>query len=204
MVSFCIEAVMGEPCMQINRATIEVIVGSVSIQDNPMNPDDGAPEVQEGKVSKFRITTTDDLDMIFGLITWPQARPEVRAIEMVDGLSKYERLMKAGRLSLIPVEGGLWLAEMNVMKFNDRNYQTLNRPTESELEFLAGGDAYELLRSCGAKKIGTREELVGETSRTRNALAALFEANDTKAVAAMYTLTRIMAIMFDLGLKHGD
>ncbi len=189
--------------MQINRATIEIIGGSVSIQDSPMNPNDAAPEEQAGKVSKFRITTTDDLEMIFGLITWPQARPEVRAIEMVDGLSKYERLIKAGRLSLIPVDGGVWLAEMNVMKFNDRNYQTLNRPTESELDYLAGANAYDLLTSCGAKKIGTREMLVGDTSRTRNALAVLFEANDTEAVAAMFTLTRIMAVMFELGLEHG-
>jgi hypothetical protein len=95
---------------------------------------DGAAEEQLGFVQKFRIITTDDLDFIFGLVTWPSARPEVRAIELVEGLSKYERLVNAGRLSLIPVDQNQWLAEVNVMKFNGRDRQTLNRPTPEELD----------------------------------------------------------------------
>ena len=188
--------------MKINRAAIEFVDGATPILDVPMNPHDGEPDEQAGSVSKFRVTTTDDLDMIFGLITWPLARPEVRAIEMLDGLSKYERLIKAGRLSLIPVKDNYWLAELNVMKFNDRNYQTLNRPTDAELDYLSGGNAHEFLIARGVKEIGTREALVGDTSRARNAPAVLVTANDVKAIAAMFTLTRVMAVMFELGLKH--
>lgn len=188
--------------MQINRATIDFMDGTSPIADKPMHVYEGAPEEQAGTVQKFRITTTDDLDFIFGLVTWPFARPEVRAIEMLDGLSKYERLVNAGRLSLIPVDQDHWLAEINVMKFNGRDRQTLNRPTTEELNYLAGGDAFKLLIDAGVKTVGTRELLVGDTSTKRNSLAVIVEAGDVKAVAAAFALTRVMAVMYELGLQH--
>lgn len=188
--------------MKVNRATVELIAGSSPIADKPMHVNEGSPEEQAGSVQKFRIRTTDDLDFIFGLVTWPSARPEVRAIEMLEGLSKYERLVNAGRLSLIPVDQDHWLAEINVMKFNGRDRQTLNRPTSDELNFLAGGDAEKLLIDMGVIKIGTRELLVGDTSTKRNALAVIVEAGDVKAVAATFALTRVMAVMYELGLNN--
>lgn len=188
--------------MKVNRATVELIAGASPIADKPMHVYEGSPEEQAGSVQKFRIRTTDDLDFIFGLVTWPSARPEVRAIEMLEGLSKYERLVNAGRLSLIPVDQDRWLAEINVMKFNGRDRQTLNRPTSDELNYLAGGDAEKLLIDMGVKKIGTRELLVGDISTKRNALAVIVEAGDVKAVAATFALTRVMAVMFELGLDN--
>lgn len=188
--------------MQVNRATVELIAGSSPIGDKPMHVHEGSPEEQAGTVQKFRITTTDDLDFIFGLVTWPSARPEVRAIEMLEGLSKYERLVNAGRLSLIPVDQDLWLAEINVMKFNGRDRQTLNRPTSDELNYLAGGDAEKMLFDNGVKKLGTRELLVGDTSTKRNALAVIVGAGDVKAVAATFALTRVMAVMYELGWEN--
>lgn len=188
--------------MKVNRATIELVAGTSPIADKPMHIYDGADEEQLGFVQKFRITTTDDLDFIFGLVTWPSARPEVRAIELVEGLSKYERLVNAGRLSLIPVDQNQWLAEVNVMKFNGRDRQTLNRPTPYELDFLAGGDAQKLLLDCGVKRVGTREELVGDTSTKRNALAVIVGVGDVKAISATFALTRVMAVMYELGLEN--
>ena len=188
--------------MQVNRAIVELIAGSSPIADKPMHVYEGSPEEQAGAVQKFRIRTTDDLNFIFGLVTWPSARPEVRAIEMLEGLSKYERLVNAGRLSLIPVDQYLWLAEINVMKFNGRDRQTLNRPTPDELNYLAGGDAEKLLIDSGVKKLGTRELLVGDTSTKRNALAVTVEAGDVRAVAATFALTRVMAVMYELGLEN--
>lgn len=187
--------------MQINRCKIELISGAFSLEDNPVSPDAGVSGPQVGSLLKFRITTTDDLDHVFGLVTWPNARPEVRSVEFVDGLSKYKRLEGAGRWSLIPVGKGQWLGELNIMKYNGQERPTLCRPTTEELNQLAGGDAQALLLQHGALKVGTREALIGDQTRQRNSPALLVREGDVTAIAAGFAVTRVMAIMYELGLE---
>lgn len=187
--------------MKINRCEIEIIDGDFPIVDKPMSPDDGCIGEQVGSLKKFRITTTDDLDHVFGLVTWPNARPEVRSVEFVDGLSKYKRLENAGRWSFIPVDQGKWLGELNVMKYNGQERPTLCRPTPAELDYLAGEEASNLFIKTGALKVGTREVLIGDQTRQRNAPALIFNAGDVAAIAAAFSVTRVMAIMYELGLE---
>lgn len=187
--------------MIVNRCTIEFIDGESAIVDKPMSVHKEAPPEQAGLVKKFRVTTTDDLDFVFGLVAWPQARPEVRSIEFVDGLSKYERLKGAGRLSFIEVGVDRWLGEINAMKVNTKPYPTLCRPSAEELDYLAGGSFESLMHSHGVLKVGTREALVGDISRERNSPAILVKAGDVQAVSAAFAVTRVMAIMYELGQK---
>ena len=187
--------------MKINRCVIEIIDGVVPIVDKPMSPEVGHLGEQVGSVQKFRVTTTDDLDHVFGLVTWPNARPEVRSVEFVDGLSKYKRLEGAGRWSFIPAGNGQWLGELNIMKYNGKERPTLCRPSTAELNTLAGGDAEQLILQSGALQVGTREALIGDVSRQRNSPAILVKAGDLKPIAAAFSLTRVMAIMYELGLE---
>lgn len=187
--------------MQINRCKIELIPGTFSLEDNPVSPDAGFSGPQLGSLQKFRVTTSDDLDHVFGLVTWPNARPEVRSVEFVDGLSKYKRLEGAGRWSLIPVGQGQWLGELNIMKYNGKERPTLCRPTSDELNQLAGGDARALLLQTGALNFGTREALIGDQTRQRNSPSLLIREGDVKAIAAAFAVTRVMAIMYELGLE---
>jgi hypothetical protein len=187
--------------LKVNRCQIEILDGVVPIVDKPMSPEDGYLDEQVGSLQKFRVTTTDDLDHVFGLITWPNARPEVRSVEFVDGLSKYKRLEGAGRWSFIPVGSGQWLGELNIMKYNGKERPTLCRPTSEELNHLAGGDAQTLFLHNGAIKLGTREALTGDQTRQRNSPALLVAEGDVKAIAAAFAVTRVMAIMYELGLE---
>lgn len=186
--------------MKINRCEIEILDGVVPIVDKPMSPEDGHLEEQVGSLQKFRVTTSDDLDHVFGLVTWPHARPEVRSVEFVDGLSKYKRLEGAGRWSFIPVGNGQWLGELNIMKYNGKERPTLCRPTFEELNQLAGGDAQALFLESGALKFGTREALIGDQTRQRNSPSLLVSEGDVKAIAAAFAVTRVMAIMYELGM----
>lgn len=185
----------------INRCTIEIFDEAVPFVEKPMHVDEGGLDEQLGSAHKFRITTTDDLDQIFALVTWPNARPEVRSIELIEGVEKYNRLAGAGRWSLISLPNNLWLGELNVMKFNTKPYMTLNRSSREDLDYLAGENFESLALSHGALAIGTRVSLVQDSGRSRNALAALFESGDTKAVAVCFAITRVMAVMYDLGEK---
>jgi hypothetical protein len=185
--------------MQVNRCSIEFIDGEVAYEGRPTDSNRGESTTQVGKLSKFRVTTTDTLNQIFGLIEWPAARPEVCCIEMIDGLEKYERLEDAGRLTLMPQANGTWLADVRAMRYNGRTYQTLGSVSEEELEELTGQVPKDFFASIGCLGFGTREELVGDDSRKRNQLAVLVKAGDLQAIAGLFAATRVMAVMNDLG-----
>jgi hypothetical protein len=48
---------------------------------------------------------------------------------------------------------------------------------------------------------GTREALIGDQTRQRNSPALLVSEGDVKAIAAAFAITRVMAIMYELGLE---
>ncbi len=185
--------------MQVNRCSIEFIDGEVAFEGRPADSSRGTNSMQEGRLRKFRVTTTDTLNQIFGLIEWPDARPEVCCIEMIEGLEKYERLEDAGRLTLMPQADGTWLADVRAMRYNGRDYQTLGSVSEEELEELTGQAPEEFFAEIGCLGFGTREQLVGDDSRKRNQLAVLVNAGDLRAIAGLFVATRVMAVMNDLG-----
>jgi hypothetical protein len=188
----------------VGKAVIEFLEKDLPYFEKPMAPLDAEDDSEQtGSVSKFRITTTDDLDMVLGLVTWPAAKPEVRSIEFIDGLKKYERLSKAGRLGILPFdEAGFWIAELRAMKIATNAWATLNSVTLDELSIMAQSDAASLLLENGALELGTRAELFGDTSRRKNYLAMKCRAGDTKAVAVAFALTRVLPVMHDFGLSE--
>ena len=188
----------------VGKAAIELLERDLPYFEKPMAPLDAEDDSEQtGSVSKFRITTTDDLDMVLGLVTWPAAKPEVRSIEFIDGLKKYERLSKAGRLGILPFnEAGFWIAELRAMKIATNAWPTLNSVTFEELSIMAQSDAASLLLENGALELGTRAELFGDTSRRKNYLAMKCKAGDTKVVAVAFALTRVLPVMHDFGLSE--
>ncbi len=188
----------------VGKAAIEFLESNVDYFETPMaplDPDDNSE--QKGSVSKFRITTTDDLDMVLGLVTWPAAKPEVRSIEFIDGLKKYERLSKAGRMGILPLdEAGYWVAELRAMKIATNPWATLNAVNLEELSVMAQSDAASLLIENGALELGSRAELFGDNSRRKNYLAMKCKPGDTRAVAVAFALTRVLPVMHDFGLSE--
>ncbi len=186
--------------MKVNRCDVEVLDGESAFEGKPMSPDEGAEPTQVGRLVRFRITTTDTLNHVFGLITWPNARPEVRSIERIEGLEKYAQLEKNGRLSLVPIGANQWLAEVNAIKFNpQKGFGNLATISDEDLEDLIGSEPRAFFKSIGCIGYGTREELVADTGRRKLRKAILVKAGDIESVAAMFAATRVMAIMFDRG-----
>ena len=165
-----------------------------------MSLNEGAEPTQVGRLVRFRITTTDTLNHVFGLITWPAARPEVRSIERIAGLEKYAQLENNGRLSLVPVGEDKWLAEVNAIKFNpQKGYGNLATINDKDLSDLLDCEPEAFFKSVGCLAYGTREELIADTSNRKGRTAILVNAGDAASIAAMFAATRVMAIMFDRG-----
>lgn len=95
---------------------------------------------------------------------------------------------------------GRWLAEVRAMRLKPGSDRpTLAGITVDELDELLGSDADLFFANLGCLGFDTREMLVGDTSRTRGNLAILTEPKNVLAMASLFALTRVMAIMFDRG-----
>jgi hypothetical protein len=82
---------------------------------------------------------------------------------------------------------------------NDKNYFTLHGTTYSELNALAKTDARQAIMAAGAKSVGTREQLINDQTRQANRISMLVSPSAKEAIALGFTITRVLAIMNDLG-----
>ena len=187
----------------VGKAEIEFLDSGLSYVEKPMNPHKGFEELEQtGTVTKFRVTTTDDLDMIFGLVSWPHANLEVRHLETIDGLGKYKRLAQAGRMGFSVHQEKYWYAELRAMKRSKKVWATLNQVSLAELSEMLEGDAEKLLSDSGVLKIGSKAELAGDTSNRKNLLSFMCEIGNETAIAVAFTLSRVLPIMYDFGLSE--
>jgi hypothetical protein len=212
-LSITLEKVRGTPLdfgiqgaemkITVGKAEIEFLESGVSFTETPMSPHKGFEGLEQiGSVAKFRVTTTDDLDMVFGLVDWPSANLEVRHLETLDGLEKYRRLEKAGRLGVGVLHDSYWYAELRAMKHAAKEWATLNAVSLIELSEMLESDATKLLTDSGVLQLGTKAELAGDTSNRKNHLSFTCEIGDKAAVAVAFTLSRVLPIMYDFGMSE--
>jgi DUF1009 family protein len=185
----------------IHKATIEFL-GTTSYDAKPMTPFEGAPVEQSGTMTTFLVTTSDESKITFGIVEWPDARHEVIGDEFLGGLNKYAQLKNKGRMSLLREYGDVWLGELRALRHNhEKGYPTLANTTVDKLDYLVKGNFIQLMNSFGAK-VGTREELVNDSNpKTKNNLAFSVEPKNYEAIAVAFTVTRVLAVLYDNGLE---
>jgi hypothetical protein len=206
--------------IDVGQAQIEFLDSGGTFYGAPNSPYKSQPLT--GTVSRFRVTTTDNLDLIFGVVYWPNQTIEVRHIdnysdsknsrledadrflevEYIDNFadSKYKRLEAAGRLGVSTLNGSVWFAEMRAMKHGRKNRPDLAIVTLEELSSVLGGDAGNFMRDHGALKVGSREEVSGDTGSRKNILSFTCEISDEATLAVAFTLTRVLTITRDFGM----
>lgn len=166
----------------------------VSERDNPSE--------QTAKLTTFRVTSSDELNLIAGLFEWPSNAPEIRPVDLLQGIAKHNELKRRGSISLVPARDGNLLAPLKVMKFNpDRGYFTLHGATEEEMDELLGHSFKAFLLEVGALDFGTRGSIDTETGKMRTQLAVKVKPGDLRTLALAYTLTRPVAVIKDFGME---
>lgn len=131
---------------------------------------------------------------------WEPAEPEgqagqVFAVHRGDGPPVFDDLIGRSRIGVRETAHGTeWLqAEISYQKEPGARWGSRTTGLY-ELDNMLGESAEALLIQAGALDVGTREELLHETNRNRNQLAALFEAHEPLGPLALYTLTRVLPI----------
>ena len=186
--------------ISVSKCEIEFIPGSKNYRGKPASARNEGSE-QNGKLTTFRVTSSDELNLIVGLIEWESAEPEVVPIDLISGLQKHNELKNRGRMSIKVTDDGKWLVILSVMKYNpEKQYFTLHGGKLEHIDAYLGHSLEDFLISSGALRFGTRAEINGDASRTANQLAVLIEPGDLATLAIAYTVTRPLAVINDFGL----
>jgi hypothetical protein len=187
--------------IDLGKCTIEIDEQTIPFVGKPMDNSAGNEGDQEGSVTMFRVRTSDELDIQYGIVSWQEANREVTLVEWHSGDTKYDSLKKGtGRLALSSA-GVNEVFQLRAMKYNTTSKKAnLANVTIEDLNVWAQTDLVELLKNHGALRVGTKEELTGEDNKTKSILSALVPSGNVEAVAIAFTVTRIMAIMYDYGL----
>ena len=154
-----------------------------------------------GSAQAALLTTPDGLDALMGVVRWPAGQVDVRVIHFESGAAPYQRLSTAGTMNLKVVDG-MWIARVRAMKVNGREWATLNRVTWGDLNWLAGEDFQSAARSHGVLSFGTYGELTPSAGRAQaNDLALKCESGNAEAIAYLYAVTRVEAVMQQFGIN---
>ena len=186
--------------ISVSKCEIEFLPGSKPYRGKPMADRKSMVE-QTGKLSTFRVTSSDELNLIVGLIEWENDEPEVAPIDLISGLQKHRELVRRGRMSIKMSQDGKWLVVLSVMKYSPaKQYFTLHSGKLEDLDEYLGHSFKDFLMRSGALRFGTRGEIDGDTSKTANQLAVVIEPGDIETLAIAYTVTRPLAVINDYGL----
>lgn len=185
---------------QISLAQFETHEEPHTFEGTPISDKSG--NVELGNMRSFWVRTEDTLVLKVGVVSWPSGSFDVLPYEKVQGLIKHNHLESKGRANIILQKNGDWLFVLRALKWNESQQKpNLAGATLAELSELAEEDFEKLLTRHGAKKVGTREKLVGETNRNRFQLGMLIEPHNIEAIAAAYTVTRVLAVVKDFGME---
>lgn len=162
------------------------------------------PDEMVAKLRRFKVESSDELELIAGLLEWPNGDVEVRPLQLLGGLQKHSALDNRGGMSVVPSRDGKWLAPLRVLKFNsERRYFTLHSVAIQEIDALLGHSFSDFLLEIGALRVGSRQVIDGETSRVASQLAMVIEPGDLLTLAVAYTVTRPLAVIHDFGVPSG-
>ena len=182
---------------QIGKASFEVVAREIVYEGKPIGSE--IPSV--GKLTTYKVTTSDLSGIIFGVVTWPDGTSEAIPVDVLqNSQEKYERLARAGRWT-ISNHGTSWIAELNAMKHNpEMGRSNLASATYEQLTSFAEHDLLETLKQFGPVEIDTKENLYGETNRNRLRLALKCDSGNKDLIAAAYVVTRVLATLKDFGM----
>lgn len=186
--------------ISVSKCEINFLPDTKQYRGKPMSEGRDASE-QTAKMTSFRVESSDELNLIVGLLEWPEANPEVKAIDLLGGLEKHNELSQRGRMAISPARDGNWLVVLSVLKYKAaKDRFTLHGGHLDEIDQYLGQSFEELLLEVGAMRVGTRAEIDEETSRTANQLAVVVTPGDIQTLAVAYTVTRALAVINDFGM----
>lgn len=106
-----------------------------------------------------------------------------------------KRLGGGLRFGRIPNTGDQVAFELRQARIEDANlWSSAFKATIADNDAVIGGDFESLMREFGASDLGTRGDLLGDTSNRKNYLCFICEEEAEDVLAVAYFLTRVIPL----------
>lgn len=161
----------------------------------------GVDEIAGTRLLSY-IRTPDGGDIHVGFTKWDDGLADIVGLVKVSGPDVYERLTKAGRMQVAATSSGHNSVRLQALRYKEPGRANLASITWDDLDKLLGSNASEMLKSFGAIELGTAEEILNVTNRTRNQLAMVSPQGNHDSLFAAYALTRILPLMKNYGIAQ--
>ena len=179
----------------IGECTVVVDENWVEIKEAPGR---GLPEI-EGLALQATYSTTDGGFLRAAFVVLSDGTMVMKGMALLDGPSKYSRLVQAGRMEVVPFGEDSYSCRVRAMRFGATGRQNLAGVSWDELNGLIAGNAKSLLSTHGASEFGRAGEILNVTSGSVNQEAMLFPKDDPRALFAVWGMTRVIPVMKDFG-----
>ena len=97
---------------------------------------------------------------------------------------------------------GQFSVRLQALRYKEPGRANLASITWDELNKLLGASATEMLKSFGATELGTAEQILNVSNKTKNQLAMIYPNDCSEAAFAAYALTRVLPLMKNYGIAQ--
>ena len=182
-------------------------VGPVSIEvSESIQSCRGKPMGEEVELNGVRLLsymrTPDGGDIHVGFTKWSNGQADLVGLAKVSGPDVYERLTRAGRMQVATTISGQYSVRLQALRYKEPGRANLASITWDELNKLLGASATEMLKSFGATELGTAEQILNVSNKTKNQLAMIYPNDCSEAAFAAYALTRVLPLMKNYGIAQ--
>lgn len=148
-----------------------------------------------GTATTYAVTGPGTLHLTVADITWDNGERDLRTIHRHTSPQRFDRLLHGGRLTVNDHDGTAnKRIDLRQMRMKDANWSNLKRATLLELDAAAECSTTKTLKGFGATKIGTRAEVIGDTSPHAGNMCATFPVTATDVPIAAYLITRVASL----------
>jgi hypothetical protein len=178
----------------IGVVTVAICDDPVTIKDAPSR---GKPAADATAAQPATFETVDGWLGRFGFFEYPEDGTIVGKFYWHrDPLSPpYDRLKNAGSVSVVTA-GDRWVVPLRAMMINGKDWATLNRVNDLQLDAVAGGSFRDLVGSLGDTDVGLYEDMVPQAGKNVAAgLGMSVPAGHIAPLMGMIAVTRPLALV---------
>ena len=147
-----------------------------------------------GTSTVYEIDGPDDVRLTLHDITWSNGERDVRAVDRHRSPQRFDRLVHGLRLTVSDADDRCRV-DLRQARMVDALWAKPRKATVAELSHPIGTPIDELLLSYGATAVGSRSELIDDTSTHRNSLCAIFPTDAHLVPVVAYTATRLAPVL---------
>lgn len=175
---------------EIGDFTVELIAEDQRVSDRTP-----AGELENGLADEYDVRGRGRQRFTIQDMRWRNGERDVRIADRHSSPKEFDDVIGRLRMSVEGTADGRLRVDLRVPKRKDsKRRATLHQTTEADLRMATGLGVRKTLRRFGRVQIGTREQLLDDTSTKRNGLCVVFPEDARNLPVAAHVMTRLATL----------